>query len=147
MPQSRIPLSSLALLLLLGLAACGNPANIVPHPALALPVSAPLTGRWTGETRPESSSGPVINGQICDGPTRAMLDVLGRNFVLAPNEGVLVLYGTVDPSGHLAATLVLHPGGNQITTLTFTGQVTGDRIEGLLTTPRCHAQVILHRGS
>jgi hypothetical protein len=114
------------------LSGCSDPTASLPH------------GRWAGRVTPQGAAaqGPA-NEELCTGPTHAILSFQGKRFQFEPNEGTLVLPGYVTESGKLSAELS-RPGGNHQTyTASFSGQVTGRRISGLLVTPECKADVAL----
>ncbi|HEX4261029.1 MAG TPA: hypothetical protein VHY76_07995 [Acetobacteraceae bacterium] len=102
-------------------------------------------GHYAGTVTPAGMSGPPVPAMLCQGVTRGGLDIAGSHFAFVPNEGTIILHGTITPSGALAATRAL-PGADRRTyTVRFTGQLRSHAITGQLVTPECHAAVALAR--
>jgi hypothetical protein len=102
-------------------------------------------GHFGGTVTPVGASGPPVPAELCQGVTRGGLDIADTQFDFAPNEGTIVLHGTIDPSGTLAATLSFPGGGHQTYTARFMGHLSGTKISGRLVTPECQAAVVLRR--
>ncbi len=127
------PLLALSLLLaptLMALSGCA------PRPNAA--------GRWVGTVTPQGAAahGPASE-EVCIGPTRGVLSFRGRRFQFEPNEGTLVMPGYADAAGHLTASLTRPASAHQAWTASFSGAVRDQRIEGVLITPECRADVRL----
>lgn len=103
------------------------------------------SGHFVGTVTPVGMGGRAVLSELCQGVTRGELDIAGAHFDFAPNEGTIVLHGTIDPSGMLAATLSLLGGGHKIYTAQFAGHLSGTEIVGRLVTPECQAAVALRR--
>lgn len=102
-------------------------------------------GHFAGTVTPVGASGPPVPAELCQGVTRGGLDLAGTRFDFAPNEGTIVLHGTIDPSGTLSATLSFPGGGHHTYTARFMGRLNGTEITGRLITPECQAAVALRR--
>jgi hypothetical protein len=102
-------------------------------------------GHYVGTVTPAGASGPAVLAQLCQGVTRGELDLAGPHFDFAPNEGTIVLHGTIDPSATLSATLSFPGSSHQTYTARFTGHLSGTEITGRLVTPECQAAVALRR--
>lgn len=114
-------------------------------PLVLAACTASSGGHFAGTVTPLGMSGPASPAMLCQGITRGGLDLAGSRFDFAPNEGTIVLHGTVDPSGNLSATLSFTGGGHKTYTVQFTGHRHGAEITGRLVTPECQANVALQR--
>jgi hypothetical protein len=95
-------------------------------------------------------SGPVLpqgTGAACGSATRGVLVLGEKDFTFAPNEGVVVLHGTVQHTGDDSAKL---HGSYQTTGAdkkpyaeSFDGTLKDDAISGTWTKPGCTASVAL----
>jgi hypothetical protein len=94
--------------------------------------------RWTGTVTPEGGPG-------CGPPSSATLTRRGHEFAFAPNDGALVISGTVGADGTLHGTLPNTDADHKPFPLTLDGTLTPLGFDGVYTTPRCRAQVSLRR--
>ncbi len=105
---------------------------------LTLPLAAcagdPLI-TYTGTLTPTAGT--------CDATNRATLQRHGANLQFTPQDGVLVLDGTVSPAGAINASTTSTSMDRKPYHLTFTGQVAGNAITGAYVTPRCRYAVKL----
>ncbi len=108
-------------------------------------VGGHANGHFVGTVTPVGASGPANPAELCQGVTRGELDIAGTRFDFAPNEGTIVLHGTLDPSSTLTATLSFPGGGHRTYTARFMGHLNGTDITGRLVTPECQAAVTLRR--
>lgn len=113
--------------------------------ACAAGTASQANGHFVGMVTPVGANGPPVPVQLCQGVTRGELDIAGTRFDFAPNEGTIVLHGTIEPSGALAATLSFPGGSHQTYTVRFMGHRNGTEITGRLVTPECQAAVALRR--
>ena len=118
-----MPARRTARLLPLLLAGCGAIAQLKGY-----------DGRWTGMLKPEAGT--------CQ-PSHATLTVGGRAFSFAPDDGVLVLHGTIAPDDTLHAVLPLLGPNHTPFPLTLDGRLSRTGFTGLYTTPKCRAEVTL----
>jgi hypothetical protein len=83
---------------------------------------------YAGDQRPIAGT--------CNPAGRATLTRRGNAIVLAPAEGTLILQGSAQ--GNAIAAHLTVPGMDHVPySLSFTGQLDGENINGTLTTPRC----------
>ncbi len=108
-----------------------------------------LSGCSSGVTR---FSGALTTEQGACGPgfdaagqAHASLVVKGSDVQFAPSDGVVVLPGHADPSGHVVASSHAIGADHKPFPQVFEGDETGDRITGRFATPRCRATVVLTR--
>ncbi len=83
----------------------------------------------------------------CDDSTRTLLVRHASSVEFVPQDGVLILHGTVDQAGNIAAAHDMRGATQGPYRLTFTGKLVADRITGIYVTPRCRYQVTLARVS
>lgn len=110
--------------------------------ALLLGLAACATGlprKFVGELQPVAGT--------CDSGNRATLTRSGSSILFEPQEGVIVLNGTLSQTGEAAASVEM-PGMNHVAyRLNFTGHVDGDRILGTYVTLHCRYRVTLRAAS
>lgn len=95
-------------------------------------------GRWVGPVTPEAPSA------ACQ-PGRGVLTARDGKALFAPNEGTVVLEGTLASDGTVRAERNA-PGADKKPFLqVFEGRLEGDRVTGTLSTPRCRHRVELTR--
>lgn len=114
------------------------------HGRLLLAAVLPLAG--CSLTPPSRSFvGPVTPrpGNPACQAGRGMLTTQGRQFQFEPNEGVLVIQGSVGPDGRLQGEDTTRGMEHHPFTLRFDGKLVGDDVSGVLTTPRCTFDVAL----
>ena len=100
-------------------------------------------GRWVGTVKPVAGT--------CDPVSQAVLTIEpGRTppypALFSPTAGVLALQGTSDGTGQVTADLHVTGMNHQPYILSFAATRTGDTITGTYVSPRCRAEVELHRG-
>jgi hypothetical protein len=99
--------------------------------------AGPTDGRWVG---------PVM----ADGPgcpsSRGVLEARDGRFVFAPSEGVVVLRGTVSPSGDMHGVFETEGSNHQPVRYRFDGRLAEHRVEGVLDQPGCRSRVALQPG-
>ncbi len=101
-----------------------------------------IQGRWVGTVKPVAGT--------CDPVSQAVLIIeAGRtppySALFSPTAGVLALQGTSDGTGQVAADLHGTGMNHQPYVLSFAATRTGNAITGTYITPRCRAEVELHR--
>jgi hypothetical protein len=106
---------------------------ILTLPLAACAGDAPIT--YTGTLIPSAGT--------CDLTNRATLQRHGANLQFTPQDGVLVLDGTVSPTGTISASETTSSMDRKPYHLTFTGQVHGTSVTGTYVTPRCRYAVAL----
>ncbi|MCQ8277668.1 hypothetical protein NFI95_04295 [Acetobacteraceae bacterium KSS8] len=119
---------SVAMTLVLALAACGGPQP------------GNLQGEWAGTLRTEKGRCPT------ERPSRLLVD--GKEISFVPGGGVLVLQGTRAPDGKsLHAQLALTDADRKPLPMVFEGAMAtdGTSIDGTYGTPACRASIVLHR--
>ena len=125
--------------------------RFIPRSLLALAVALSacannptgLQGRWVGRVEPIAGT--------CDPASQAILTIeTGRTppyaAIFLPTAGVLTLHGTSNGTDQVAADLHITGMNHQPYVLSFTAARTGDSITGTYISPRCRAEVELHRG-
>ncbi len=115
--------------------------------ALLLPVLAGcafggFNGRYAGPVNAdEGVCGLVAGGKQLTGS----LQIRGDEAIFAPDEGVLLLRGQIDKSGHVTASATAPGADHKPFLMVFEGDVHGKHVEGHYATPRCRATVRLDR--
>ena len=118
-----------ALLVLLVLAACAVGAR---------------NDRYAGSVDAEQGiCGPIGSGQHM----QASLQIRGDQVLFAPDEGVVLLQGQIDPTGHLTASATAPGADHKPFPMVFEGDLRADAVDGHYATPRCRATVRMHRVS
>lgn len=102
-----------------------------------------IQGRWVGTVKPVAGT--------CDPVSQAVLVIEASrtppySALFSPTAGVLALQGTSDGTGQVTADLHGTGMNHQPYVLSFAGARTGDAITGIYISPRCRAEVELHRG-
>lgn len=94
--------------------------------------------RWVGTVTPEAGR--------CPPASQATLTLTRRDraVAFAPNEGVIVLHGSLGANGTVEAALDPGAAGRHPFPLRFTGTIAPDGVTGLYTSPICRAHVELH---
>ena len=93
--------------------------------------------RWVGTITPQDEA-------ACGAPTQGTLTRRANGVTFTPNDGVLVISGTIDPSGHVHGALTLSGADHHPFPLVLDGTLAQDGFQGIYTTPRCQSQVRLH---
>jgi hypothetical protein len=93
-------------------------------------------------TTDQGACGPGFDAA---GKATASLVLKGSDVQFAPSDGVLVLPGQVNASGHVVASLNAMGADHKPFPQAFEGDQTGDVITGRFATPRCRASVVLTR--
>jgi hypothetical protein len=100
-------------------------------------------GRYLGTLSTQNGTcglSATANGQL-DG----VLMIRGDEAVFAPEEGVVVLRGRIDPAGHVVTASAPIGADRKPFTMVFEGDLHGDKVTGRYATPRCRASVALTR--
>ncbi len=105
--------------------------------------SAGRNGRYTGVL--STQSGVCGLSAASDGQFKGVLTIRGDDVLFAPEQGVVVLRGRVDPAGHVVAADSQTGADHKPFTMVFEGDLHGDAITGRYATPRCRASVALSR--
>ncbi len=79
------------------------------------------------------------------GKATGTLSIRGKDALFAPTEGVVVLPGQVDASGHVQAGSSSAGADKKQFVQAFVGEVKGDSVSGTFATPRCRASVVMTR--
>lgn len=95
-------------------------------------------GRWVGPVTPETPS------DACR-PSRGVLTARDGKALFAPNEGTVVLEGTLAPDGSVRAERNAPGADKKPFPQAFEARLDGDRVIGTLSTPRCRHRVELTR--
>jgi len=99
-------------------------------------------GRYAGPVDVEQGMcGPAAGGQHMVGS----LQIRGEEAIFAPDQGVLLLRGQIDKSGHVTASTTTPGADHKPFLMVFEGDVRGKHVEGRYATPRCRATVRLDR--
>lgn len=102
----------------------------------------PLTA-CTGIQRTQVFAGPQRpTAGACDPETRATLTRRGDAVTVTPANGTLSLAGVITGT-QISANTMLAGADKKPYPIAFNGQLTGSRIEGVLTTPRCRYSLSL----
>jgi hypothetical protein len=96
-------------------------------------------GRMVGSVTPQTP-GPGCSA------TTGMLTLDGKVFQFEPDEGVLVIQGSVGPDGALHGRGEQSGSDHKPFVTTFDGKLTGKTVQGTLKDPRCTSQVALVEG-
>jgi hypothetical protein len=96
-------------------------------------------------TREARYSGAMSPASACGSPGTATLMVAQGKASFAPNDGAVVLSGTVSDDGTLSAWLELEGADHKPYRLVVQGKVDRDHAEGVYATPRCRFALDLHR--
>lgn len=101
-------------------------------------------GRFVGSVATtEGACGLGFDGQ---GKSTATLMMRGKDVLFAPSDGVTVLGGHVNDSGHVLAGSNVTGADKKPFPQVFEGDRDGDRVRGVFATPRCRGRVELQRG-
>jgi hypothetical protein len=99
-------------------------------------------GRYVGNVVTDSGTcGLASNG----GQAEGTLLIRGNEVVFAPDQGVVLLTGHVDPAGHVKASVTAPGVDHKRFLMAFEGDVKGTQVAGRYATPRCRATVQLDR--
>ena len=113
--------------LMLGLAGC---------------IASGRNDRYAGAVEVEEGvCGPVNGGAHLVGS----LQIRGDQALFAPDEGVVLLQGRIDATGHVTASTTAPGPDHKAFTMVFEGDLRGNTVEGRYATPHCRATVRLHR--
>lgn len=96
-------------------------------------------GRWVGPVTPETPS------DVCQ-TTRGVLTARDGKALFAPNEGTVVLEGTLAPDGAVRAERNAPGADKKPFPQVLEARLRDDRVTGTLSTPRCRHRVELTRG-
>jgi len=79
----------------------------------------------------------------CDTAARTLLVRHASSVEFVPQDGVLILRGTLNAAGDIEATQDMRGATQGPYRLTFTGKLAADQITGTYVTPRCRYRVTL----
>src|SRR5271163_2128113 len=103
--------------------------------ALAAGCAAGPPDHFAGLLQPQAGT--------CDPPGRAELILNESHVLFTPREGIIALDGTLAADGTIRASTVSNGMDHTPYRQTFNGQLTGDKVTGSYTTPRCRYAVTL----
>jgi hypothetical protein len=112
-----------------------HPAKIAAAALCASLAACSTTQTFTGSLQPQAGTCDVLN--------RATLQRQGHIIQFTPQDGVMVLDGTLSTTGQITAAQQTLGMDRKPYRLTFTGQLTGDTIQGNYVSPRCRYSVTL----
>ena len=95
-------------------------------------------GRWVGSVTPEAPSAACQS-------SRGVLTARDGKALFAPNEGTVVLEGTLAPDGTVRAERNAPGADKKPFPQVFEARLEDDRMTGTLSTPRCRHRVELTR--
>ena len=95
-------------------------------------------GRWVGSVTPEAPSAVCQSG-------RGVLTARDGKALFAPNEGTVVLEGTLAPDGAVRTERNAPGADKKPFPHVLEARLEGDRVTGTLSTPRCRYRVELTR--
>lgn len=79
----------------------------------------------------------------CDPPSRSVLIRHGSTVQFLPEDGVLILNGSIAPDGLISAAQQTRNINNVPARLYLTARLTRDHVDGIFTTPSCRYTVTL----
>ncbi len=110
--------------------------NVLRSTLVVAVALATLAGCGTGLSAQRRYVGTLAG---CDGNGTATLTRIRNEFAFAPNDGALLIRGTVAADGSLRGTLNTQPPGKPPYMLIVTGQATKDVVTVTYATPQCTA--------
>jgi hypothetical protein len=103
--------------------------------ALAAACAAGPPDHFAGLLQPQAGT--------CDPPSRAELNLNNSRVLFTPREGIISLEGALAADGTIRATAVSNGMDRTPYGQTFIGSLTGEKVTGSYTTPRCRYAVTL----
>jgi hypothetical protein len=101
-------------------------------------------GRYAGTVTTDTGLCGLASGTR---PAVGALLIRRAEVEFAPDEGVIVLHGRVDETGHVVASATTLGADHKPFVMAFEGDLRGNHVEGRYATPRCRAVVKLDRVS